>query len=189
MAINLTKGQNINLSKEKPGLSNVTVGLGWDKNKFVGQQFDLDASATLIGANGKRVSDEHFVYFGNLSFKDGSVAHTGDNLTGEGDGDDEKIKVDLKAVPADVEKIAIAVSIYQAKDRGNQNFGSVENAFIRIVDDATGEELVHYDLDEDYSTESTVIFGELYRNNGDWKFKALGQGIVGEINELVAFYA
>jgi tellurium resistance protein TerD len=175
VSISLSKGGNVSLSKQAPGLTAVTVGLGWDVRTTTGADFDLDASALMVDASGKIASDAHFVFFNNLRSPDGSVEHTGDNLTGEGEGDDEAIKVNLAAVPAEVDKIAFAVSIYDAETRG-QNFGQVRNAFIRVVNQADNAELTRYDLTEDASTETAMIFGELYRNAAEWKFRAVGQG-------------
>jgi tellurium resistance protein TerD len=151
------------------------VGLGWDVRTTTGADFDLDASALMLGTNGKILSDQHFIFFNNLTSPDGSVEHTGDNLTGEGEGDDEQIKVNLVGVPADVDKIAVTVSIYEAEAR-QQSFGQVRNAFIRVVNQADNRELTRYDLSEDASTETAMIFGELYRNGTEWKFRAVGQG-------------
>jgi tellurium resistance protein TerD len=175
MGISLSKGGNVSLTKEAPGLSAVTVGLGWDERSTSGEDFDLDASAIALGTDGNAVSDQHFVFFNNLASPDGSIRHTGDNLTGGGDGDDEQIKIELSAVPAAVDRVVFPVSIYDA-DRRGQAFGQVRNAFIRVVDQADGRELARYDLSEDASTETAMIFGELYRNGGDWKFRAVGQG-------------
>jgi tellurium resistance protein TerD len=175
MGVSLSKGGNVSLTKEAPGLTAVTVGLGWDERTTSGQDFDLDASALMVNASGKIVSDSHFVFFNNLSSPDGSVEHTGDNLTGGGDGDDEQIKVNLAAVPVEVDKVVFPVSIYEADSRG-QSFGQVRNAFIRVVNQADGRELTRYDLSEDASNETAMIFGELYRNGRDWKFRAVGQG-------------
>jgi tellurium resistance protein TerD len=175
MSVSLSKGGNVSLTKEAPGLSAVLVGLGWDARTTSGAAFDLDASALMIGTAGKILSDAHFVFFNNLSSPDGSVEHTGDNLTGEGEGDDEVIKVNLAAVPAEADRIVITVSIYDAEAR-SQSFGQVRNAFIRVVNQADNAELTRYDLSEDASTETAMIFGELYRNAGEWKFRAVGQG-------------
>lgn len=174
--ISLVKGENINLTKDNPGLSKVLLGLGWDANDGSSHAFDLDAMLLALKADGKVRRDSDFVYYGNLTGVDGAVKHTGDNLTGAGDGDDEQIKVDLAAVPADIDRLTLLVDIYQAASRGNQNFGQVKNAFIRLVDEATGTEIVRYDLAEDFSRETTVLFADLYRNDGEWKFKALGTG-------------
>lgn len=175
MGVSLTKGGNVSLSKEAPGLTAINVGLGWDVNTFSGGEFDLDASAIMLGANGKVISDSHFVFFNNLKSPDGSVTHTGDNLTGEGDGDDEVIQVNLAGVPAEVEKIVFTVSIYDAETRG-QNFGGVRNAFIRVVNQSGGAEIARYDLTEDASVETAMVFGEVYRHGAEWKFKAVGMG-------------
>lgn len=175
MAVSLTKGGNVSLTKEAPGLSAVDIGLGWDVNSFSGGEFDLDASAIMLNAAGKVVSDAHFVFFNNLSSPDGSVVHAGDNTTGEGDGDDEVVKVNLAVVPPDVDRVVFPVSIYDADNR-SQNFGMVRNAFIRVINQAGGTEIARYDLTEDASTETAMVFGELYRNGAEWKFRAVGQG-------------
>jgi tellurium resistance protein TerD len=177
MGVSLSKGGNVSLSKQAPGLTAVVAGLGWDARTTSGAAFDLDASALMLTASGKILSDEHFVFFNNLVSPDGSVEHTGDNLTGEGDGDDESIKVNLAGVPAEVDRVVITVSIYDAASRG-QSFGQVRNAYIRILNQDDGAELARYDLSEDASTETAMIFGELYRHGGDWKFRAVGQGYV-----------
>ncbi|MEU4092484.1 TerD family protein [Streptomyces sp. NPDC026673] len=175
MGVSLSKGGNVSLTKEAPGLTAVTVGLGWDIRTTTGTDFDLDASALLVSAEGKVVSDKHFVFFNNLKSPEGSVEHTGDNLTGEGEGDDEQVKVNLTTVPAEVDKIVFPVSIYDAESR-QQSFGQVRNAFIRVVNQADSNELARYDLSEDASTETAMVFGELYRNGAEWKFRAVGQG-------------
>ncbi|MDT4929462.1 MAG: tellurium resistance protein TerD [Pseudonocardiales bacterium] len=175
MSVSLSKGGNVSLSKEAPGLTAVLVGLGWDARTTTGADFDLDASALMVGTNGKILSDAHFIFFNNLTSPEGSVEHTGDNLTGEGEGDDEVIKVNLAAVPAEVDKIVVTVSIYDAESRG-QSFGQVRNAYIRVVNQADNNEITRYDLTEDASTETAMIFGELYRNGPEWKFRAVGQG-------------
>ena len=177
MPVSLTKGGNVSLTKEAgpSGLTAVTVGLGWDVRTTTGADFDLDASALAVTTEGKVLSNKHFVFYGNLVSADGSIEHAGDNLTGQGEGDDEQVKINLAAVPAEVDKIVFAVSIYDADSRG-QNFGQVRNAFIRVVNQAGGTELARYDLSEDASTETAMIFGEVYRNGGEWKFRAVGQG-------------
>ncbi|MET9619353.1 MULTISPECIES: TerD family protein [unclassified Streptomyces] len=175
MGVSLSKGGNVSLTKEAPGLTDVTVGLGWDVRTTTGTDFDLDASAILVSAEGKVRNDQDFVFFNNLKSADGSVEHTGDNLTGEGEGDDEQVKVSLATVPADVAKIVFPVSIYDAENR-QQSFGQVRNAFIRVVNQAGGAEIARYDLSEDASTETAMVFGELYRNGAEWKFRAVGQG-------------
>ncbi|MFC8918604.1 TerD family protein [Streptomyces sp. NPDC047821] len=175
MGVSLSKGGNVSLTKEAPGLTAVTVGLGWDVRTTTGTDFDLDASAILVNEEGKVRNDQDFVFFNNLKSADGSVEHTGDNLTGEGEGDDEQVKVDLANVPADVAKIVFPVSIYDAETR-QQSFGQVRNAFIRVVNQAGGTEIARYDLSEDASTETAMVFGELYRHGTEWKFRAVGQG-------------
>ena len=183
MAISLTKGGNVNLSKEAPNLTNIAVGLGWNPRATDGQAFDLDAIAFLVNESGKVRADTDFIFFNNLKSSDGSVKHTGDNRTGEGDGDDEVIKVDLTKVPADVSKEVFCAVIYDGQAR-NQNFGQVANAYIRIVNTQGGAEVARYDLSEDSSTETAMIFGELYKNNGEWKFRAVGQGFAGGLGPL-----
>ena len=175
MGVSLSKGGNVSLTKEAPNLTAVIVGLGWDARTTTGADFDLDASALLANAEGKVANDQHFVFFNNLKSPDGSVEHTGDNLTGEGEGDDEVIKVNLAGVPADVDKIVFPVSIYEAESR-QQSFGQVRNAYIRVVNQADNNELARYDLSEDASTETAMVFGELYRHGAEWKFRAIGQG-------------
>lgn len=188
MAVSLSKGQKVDLTKGNPGLSKIIVGLGWDTNKYDGgADFDLDAAAFLLAANGKVASDSDFVFYGNLKHSSGSVEHMGDNLTGEGDGDDEQIKVNLAAVPASVDKIGFTVTIYEAESR-KQNFGQVSNAYIRIVDGTSNAELIRYDLGEDFSVETAVVVGELYRNNGEWKFNAIGSGFQGGLKALCQNY-
>ena len=186
MAVSLSKGGNVSLSKEAPGLTAVTVGLGWDVRTTTGEEFDLDGSALLL-TDGEVSSDENFVYFNNLVSPDGSVEHTGDNLTGEGEGDDEAIKVTVTAVPPDVDKLIVAVTIHDAQARG-QNFGQVENAFIRIVNDENAVEIARYDLSEDASVETAMIFGEVYRHGDEWKFRAVGQGYTGGLGPLAQSY-
>ncbi len=175
MGVSLNKGGNVSLSKEAPGLTAVIVGLGWDPRTTSGADFDLDASALMCNTGGKILSDGHFVFFNNLTSPDGSVEHSGDNLTGGGDGDDEQIKINLAAIPAECDKVVFPVSIYEAESRG-QNFGQVRNAFIRIVNQSGGTEITRYDLSEDASSETAMVFGELYRNGSEWKFRAVGQG-------------
>lgn len=188
MAINLSKGQKVDLTKGNPGLKNIMVGLGWDVNAFdSGADFDLDAAAFMLGTNGKCLTDKEFVFYGNLSHPSGAVNHMGDNLTGEGEGDDEQIQVDLSKVPANIEKIAFTVTIYDSETR-NQNFGQVSNAFIRLVDETNGAELIRYDLGEDFSIETAVVVGELYRNGAEWKFNAIGSGFQGGLAALCAHY-
>lgn len=184
MAISLQKGQKVDLTKGNAGLSKLLIGLGWDVNKYDGgADFDLDAAAFLLGENGKCAVGADFVFYGNTGHSSGSVVHMGDNLTGEGEGDDEVIKVDLSKVPAAVQKITFTVTIYDAETR-RQNFGQVSNAYIRIVDEAKGEELIRYDLGEDFSIETAVVVGELYRNGAEWKFNAIGSGFSGGLAAL-----
>jgi tellurium resistance protein TerD len=175
MGVSLSKGGNVSLSKEAPGLTTVLVGLGWDVRTTTGSEFDLDASALLCTEHGRVTQDGNFVFFNNLKSPDGSVEHTGDNRTGAGAGDDEAIRVDLTRVPEQVAKIVFPVSIYEAERHG-QTFGQVRNAYIRVVDETDGRELARYDLTEDASTQTAMVFGELYRNAGEWKFRAIGQG-------------
>ena len=176
MAVSLVKGGNVSLSKEAPGLSSVTVGLGWDTRQTDGAAFDLDASAFVVGENGKVLSDAHFVFFNNKASPDGSVTYGGDNRTGDGDGDDETIKVDFARLAANVKKVVIGVTIYEGAER-RQNFGSVSNAYARVLNDADGKELARFDLSEDSSTNSAMVFVELYRGaQGDIKVKAIGEG-------------
>ncbi|WP_043264188.1 TerD family protein [Streptomyces sp. CT34] len=175
MGVSLSKGGNVSLTKEAPNLTAVLVGLGWDARTTTGADFDLDASALLTNDQGKVANDQNFVFFNNLKSPCGSVEHTGDNTTGEGEGDDEAIKVSLAGIPADVSKIVFPVSIYDAETR-QQSFGQVRNAYIRVVNQADGKELARYDLSEDASTETAMVFGELYRNGAEWKFRAIGQG-------------
>lgn len=175
MGVSLTKGGNVSLTKEAPNLTAVAVGLGWDIRSTTGADFDLDASAIATGESKKALSDKHFVFFNNLRSPEGSIEHTGDNTTGEGEGDDEVINVDLTATPPTITSIFFPVSIYDGDSR-SQSFGQVRNAYIRVVDRANGKELARYDLSEDASTETAMVFGELYRNGAEWKFRAIGQG-------------
>ena len=176
MAVNLTKGGRISLNKEAPGLKKILIGLGWDTNASdTGADFDLDASVFLLDSNAKVANEKDFVFYNNLSSSDGSVVHTGDNRTGEGDGDDESIKVDLSKISSSIKEIAIVVTIHEAAQR-KQNFGMVRNAFIRLVNDETNTEIVRYDLEEDYSTETGLLFGRLYFKDNEWKFSAVGTG-------------
>jgi len=175
VGVSLSKGGNVSLTKQAPGLTAVIVGLGWDPRTTSGAAFDLDASALMLNGSGKILSDSHFVFFNNLKSPDGSVEHSGDNLTGGGEGDDEQIKVNLASVPAECDKVAFPVSIYEASTR-QQSFGQVRNAFIRIINQADNSELARYDLSEDASSETAMLFGELYRSGTEWKFRAVGQG-------------
>lgn len=188
MPVSLKKGQKVSLTKDNPGLTKVVVGLGWDVNAFdTGGAFDLDAAAFLLGNSGKVTGSGDFVFYGNLKHASGSVEHLGDNLTGEGAGDDEQIKIDLTKVPDSISRVAFTVTIYEAEER-RQNFGQVNNAFIRIFDEISGQELLRYDLGEDFSIETAVVFGELYKNNGEWKFNAIGSGYQGGLAALCANY-
>lgn len=176
MAINLQKGQKVDLTKSNPGLTKIVVGLGWDVNKYDGgKDFDLDAAAFMLNSDGKVIADNNFIFYNNPQSPEGSVIHTGDNRTGVGDGDDEQIKVDLGIVSSSVSKISFGITIHEAKER-NQNFGQVSNAYVRVLNEATGEEIIRYDLGEDFSIETAIVVGELYRNNAEWKFNAIGSG-------------
>lgn len=188
MAINLSKGQKIDLTKTNPGLSKITVGLGWDTNKYDGgKDFDLDVSVFLANANNKVTKETNFIFFNNKQNENGSVVHTGDNRTGEGDGDDEQIQVDLNNIPADVEKVAFTITIYEAEAR-SQNFGQVSRSYVRIVNDLNNEELIRFDLGEDFSIETGVVVGELYRHGGEWKFNAIGSGYKDGLSGLTRDY-
>jgi tellurium resistance protein TerD len=187
MSISIAKGGNVSLSKEAPGLTKILIGLGWDARATDGADFDLDASAFLLVESGKVRGDHDFIFYNQLKSADGSVEHTGDNLTGEGEGDDEAIKVDLSRVPAEIQRIAVAVTIHDADNR-KQNFGMVQNAFIRVVNDSDNKEIARYDLSEDYSTETALIFGEVYRHGAEWKFRAVGQGFQGGLAPLARNY-
>lgn len=183
MAVSLTKGSNVSLSKEAPGLSEVVVGLGWDPRVTDGTEFDLDASIFITGENGKVLNDSSFIFYNNKTSQDGSVQHLGDNRSGAGEGDDEQVNVKLTGLAADVKKLVFAVTIHEAEGR-KQSFGQVGNAYIRVVNKADGKELARYDLSEDASTETAMIFGELYRHNDEFKFKAIGQGFAGGLKPL-----
>ncbi|MDB9511268.1 TerD family protein [Kamptonema animale CS-326] len=191
MAVSLTKGQRVSLDKISPGLSTVFVGLGWDiKATDTGFDFDLDSSLFLLGANEKLISDNHFIFYNNLTSPDPdkSIQHMGDNLTGAGEGDDEVIKINLKKVPADIQKIVVAVTIHEAQQR-RQNFGQVQNAFVRLVNMETQQEAVRYDLVEDYSIETALIMAELYRKDGEWRLNAVGAGYQGGLQALLDRYS
>jgi tellurium resistance protein TerD len=187
MAISLQKGGNVNLSKEAPGLTKLTVGLGWDIRATDGAAFDLDGAVFLLNQSGKVRSDNDFIFYNNLKSADGSVVHSGDNRTGAGEGDDETITIDLSTVPADVDRIVVGVTIHDAEAR-RQNFGMVGKAFIRCINANGNAEIARYDLSEDGSTEAAMIFGEVYRNGADWKFRAIGQGFQGGLGPLAKNY-
>lgn len=187
MAVSLKKGGNVSLSKEAPGLKAITVGLGWDTRATDGAAFDLDASVFMLGADGKVISDASFIFYGNLKAADGTVEHLGDNLTGAGDGDDEQVNMDLDGMDAGVEKMVVAVTIHEAESRG-QTFGQVSNAFMRVLNKDTGEEIARFDLSEDASMETAMIFGEIYRSKGEWKFKAVEQGFAGGLGPLATSF-
>jgi len=187
MSIQLSKGGNVNLSKEVKGLDKILVGLGWEERKTSGKDFDLDASAFLLDSSGKCKEEKNFVFYNNKVSLCESVKHQGDNLTGKGDGDDEKLIVELSKVPTNKEKITFVVSIHEAKER-KQNFGQIEKAFIRIVDLKTNQEITRFDLSEDFSNETSMIFGELYRAGDEWKFKAIAQGFTGGLEQLLPLY-
>ena len=187
MGVSLQKGGNVSLEKVAPGMTKMLLGLGWDSRASDGTDFDLDASVFMVGADGKVRIDGDFIFYNNLKSACGSVEHTGDNTTGEGDGDDESVKVDLSLIPADVNKVIVGVTIHEADSR-NQNFGQVSNAFIRVVNQDSNEEVARYDLSEDYSIETALVFGELYRHNSEWKFKAIGQGFAGGLKPMAQQY-
>lgn len=187
MSVSLSKGGNVSLAKADPTMTKVLMGLGWDPRATDGQDFDLDASAFLLTSTGKVRGDNDFIFYNNLSDAAQSVVHAGDNRTGAGDGDDESLKVDLTKIPAEVDKIAFTVTIHDAEAR-RQSFGQVGGAFIRLVNDATGVEVARYDLSEDASTETAMIFGELYRHNNEWKFRAVGQGYAGGLEAMCDQY-
>ncbi|TGE37625.1 TerD family protein [Desulfosporosinus fructosivorans] len=176
MTISLKKGQKVDLTKTNPGLTKIFIGLGWDVNKYDGgKEFDLDTSAFMLSPEGKVADEKNFIYFNNPKSAEGAVIHSGDNKTGAGDGDDEQVKIDLAIVPANVHKISFAITIHEAQER-NQNFGQVSNAYVRVVNEATGEELIRYDLGEDFSIETAIVVCDLYRNGQEWKFNAIGSG-------------
>lgn len=187
MAISLQKGGNVNLSKEAPSLKKLIVGLGWDPRSTDGAAFDLDGSAFLLKTDGKVRSDADFIFYNNLKSADGSIVHLGDNTTGQGDGDDEQLSIDLALVPADVERVVVAVTIHDAEAR-RQNFGQVGKAYIRVLNADGNKEIARFDLSEDGSTETAMIFGEVYRAGAEWKFKAVGQGFAGGLGPLARSY-
>jgi tellurium resistance protein TerD len=183
MAVSLNKGGNVSLSKTDAGLKKILIGLGWEARSSDGVDFDLDASAFMVGENGKVIKEDDFIFYNQLLSLCGSVEHTGDNLTGDGDGDDEALKIEFDKVPESIKRIIVCVTIHDADVR-NQNFGQVENAFMRIVNLENDIEIARFDLSEDYSTETAMIFGEVYRHNAEWKFKAVGQGYAGGLAAL-----
>lgn len=188
MGINLKKGERISLTKDKAGLSEVVIGLGWNTNRFTtGGDFDLDVSVFLVGENGKVNNQNDFVFYGNLTHSSGAVKHIGDNRTGEGEGDDEQIYIDLKKIPSNVSKIIFSTTIYEAEER-KQNFGQVDKSYIRIIDQSNNQEICRYDLEEDFSVETAVILGELYNHNNEWKFNAIGSGFQGGLGTLCKTY-
>ncbi len=187
MAISLNKGGNLSLTKTDPSLTKLLIGLGWDERVTSGSEFDLDASAFLLSATGRVRGDHDFIFYNQLKSDNGAVEHMGDNRTGAGDGDDEVIKVNLSLVPADIEKIILTVTIHDANVR-SQNFGQIANAFIRVVNEDTGNEVVRFDLAEDYSIETAMVFGEVYRYNNEWKFRAVGQGYSGGLAAMCSQY-
>lgn len=187
MAISLSKGGNVNLSKEAPGLNKLIVGLGWDARVTDGAAFDLDASAFLLNSEAKVRSDSDFCFYNNKVVADGAVQHGGDNTTGAGAGDDESVNIELAKMPSDVEKVVFAVTIHDGEAR-KQNFGQVSHAYIRVVNAADGQEIARYDLSEDAAVETAMVFGEIYRHNGEWKFKAVGQGFAGGLAPLAGSF-
>ncbi len=188
MPINLSKGQKVDLTKSNPSLKHLMIGLGWDVNPYAsGYDFDLDASAFMLGSNGKTPTEKEFIFYGNLEHTSGSVKHMGDNLTGSGNGDDEQIIVDLTMIPANVSRIAFTVTIYDAELR-RQNFGQVSNSFIRVVDQDTNNEILRYDLGEEFSIETAIVVGEIYKYNNEWKFNAIGSGFQGGLAALCNHY-
>ena len=187
MAISLSKGGNLSLTKTDPNLVRILVGLGWDERSTDGASFDLDASAFLLGPSGKVRGDHDFIFYNQLRSADGAIEHTGDNRSGQGDGDDESLLVNLSQISPEIDKVAITVTIHDAAAR-NQNFGQIANAFIRIVNQDNGIEIVRFDLAEDYSTETAMVFGELYRHSGEWKFRAVGQGYAGGLAAMCQQY-
>lgn len=188
MAISLVKGQKIDLTKGNPSLKKVIIGLGWDTNRYSGgYDFDLDASVFLVGSNGRTNHDEDFIFYNNLKSRNEAVIHTGDNRTGEGDGDDEQILLEFAKMPVDVDKMAVTVTIHEALERG-QNFGQVSNAYVRVINEDTNEEVLRYDLGEDFSIETAIVVCEIYRSGSDWKFSAVGSGFQGGLASLCNNY-
>lgn len=187
MVLSLSKGENLSLTKEAPTLNNIIAGLGWDERETDGAEFDLDASLFMLTDKGAVRTNKDFIFYKQLQTPCGAIVHTGDNRTGDGEGDDEQIKIDLSKVPEDIKSLKITVTIHKAVLRG-QNFGQVENAFIRLVDEATGEEIARYDLTEEMSTETAMVFGEIYRHGSEWKFRAIGQGYSGGLEKMVELF-
>lgn len=187
MAVSLSKGGNVSLSKEAPGLTEVVVGLAWDARSTDGAEFDLDASVFVVGESGKVLNDSSFIFYNNKKSPCGNVEHLGDNRSGAGDGDDEQVNVKLSGLAADVKRLVFAVTIHEAEAR-KQSFGQVSNAAIRVVNKADGKELARFDLSEDSALETAMVFGELYRNGDEWKFKAIGQGFAGGLGPLASSY-
>lgn len=185
--VSLRKGEKVSLTKNNPGLNEITVGLGWDANGFVGQDFDLDAQVFMLKADGKVLSDKHFIFYNQAVSPEGSVTHSGDNKTGAGDGDDEVIQVKLQSIPAEVQKVLFTVTIHDARTR-QQSFGQVSNSYIHVLDKNTGQELMRYDLTEDYSVETALVVGEIYRHNTEWKFNAVGAGFNDELVDFCNRY-
>ncbi|MBF0308668.1 MAG: TerD family protein [Magnetococcales bacterium] len=187
MAISLSKGGNVSLSKEAPGLKEIMIGLGWDVRKTDGAAFDIDASAFVLNEQGKVRTDTDFIFYNNRKSPCGNIEHMGDNRTGAGEGDDEQVRVNLASLPADIAKIVVCVTIHDAESR-KQNFGQIQNAFIRVCNNADNAVIVRYDLSEDYSTETAMLFGEVYRSGADWKFRAVGQGYAGGLAAMARQY-
>ncbi|MBC8016658.1 MAG: TerD family protein [Sporomusaceae bacterium] len=186
MAVSLSKGQKVDLTKTNPGLKKIIVGLGWDTNKYDGgHDFDLDASAFVLGDAGKVKDEKDFVFYNNPTGAQGAVVHAGDNRSGIGDGDDEQIKIDISQIPAEVQKIAFTITIHDAEAR-KQSFGQVANAYVRVLNEETGAELIRYDLGEDFSVETAIVLAEVYRNGSEWKFNAIGSGFQGGLSSLCA---
>lgn len=187
MSVSLAKGGNVSLSKNDPSLTKLVIGLGWDVRATDGADFDLDGSAFLLTGTGKVRNDSDFIFYNNLKAIDGSVEHAGDNRTGEGDGDDESIVINLDKIPSVIDRIAITVTIHDADIR-RQSFGQVNSAFVRCINGVSDREIARFDLSEDASTETAMIFGEVYRHNGEWKFRAVGQGFAGGLGALARHY-
>ncbi|PXX74495.1 TerD family protein [Rivihabitans pingtungensis] len=187
MPVSLRKGENVSLSKNEPDLCHVLIGLGWEARSSNGSDFDLDASLFMLTAHGRVRGDTDFIFYGQLTSPCGSIEHTGDNKTGAGEGDDEAIRVTLNKVPVDIERLVVAVTIHEAEQR-QQSFGQVRDAFVRLVNTDNNQEILRFDLSEDYSTETALIFGEIYRRGSEWKFRAVGQGYSGGLLALCTQY-